>query len=49
VPFHRADGVTHLLDLTNATETTAAVVALDGSKRYASLAEFMAEVVTSRN
>jgi hypothetical protein len=46
VPFHRGGGVTHLLDLTNATDTTAAVVALDGSARYASLADFMAEVVT---
>jgi hypothetical protein len=46
VPFHRADGVTHFLDLSHATDSTAPVVSLDGAERFASVAEFLAMVVT---
>jgi hypothetical protein len=45
VPFHRADGVTHAVDLRQATETATPVIALGRPERYASLAEFLDAVV----
>ena len=43
VPFHRADGVVHLLDLRSAGE--AAVVSADGTRTYPDLAHFLQHVV----
>lgn len=43
VPFHRADGVVHLLDLRSAGE--APVVSADGTRSYPDLAHFLQHVV----
>jgi hypothetical protein len=43
VPFHRADGVVHLLDLRSAGE--ASVVSADGTRSYPDLAHFLQHVV----
>jgi hypothetical protein len=48
IPFHRADGVIHALDLSGADATTAPVVAVDGDARYPSLSAFVREVVLPR-
>jgi len=42
VPFHRADGVVHLLDLRSGGE---AVVSADGGRSYPDLASFLLRVV----
>jgi hypothetical protein len=42
VPFHRADGVVHLLDLRSGAE---AVVSADGGRSYPDLASFLLRVV----
>ena len=43
VPFHRADGMVHLLDLS--ARGGPAVVSLDGTRSYLDLAHFLEEVV----
>lgn len=43
VPFHRADGVVHLLDLRSGGE--ASVVSEDGERSYPDLASFLEQVV----
>lgn len=43
VPFHRADGMVHLLDLR--ARGGAAVVSLDGTRSYPDLAHFLEDVV----
>lgn len=43
VPFHRAEGMVHLLDLRSAGGP--AVVSLDGTHSYPDLARFLEEVV----
>jgi len=43
VPFHRADGMVHLLDLR--ARGGPAVVSLDGTRSYPDLAHFLQEVV----
>jgi SMI1-KNR4 cell-wall len=43
VPFHRADGVVHLLDLRESGGP--AVVSLDGTRSYPDLVRFLEEVV----
>jgi hypothetical protein len=43
VPFHRADGVVHLLDLRRSGETR--VVSADGKRSYSDLASFLEQVV----
>ena len=43
VPFHRADGMVHLLDLR--ARGGPAVVSLDGTRSYPDLARFLEEVV----
>lgn len=45
VPFHRADGVVHLLDLR--AESGPTVVSLDGARSYPDLARFLEDVVLS--
>jgi hypothetical protein len=43
VPFHRADGMVHLLDLR--ARGGPAVVSLDGTRSYSDLADFLEQVV----
>jgi SMI1/KNR4 family protein SUKH-1 len=43
VPFHRADGVVHVLDLRSGGE--APVLSADGARSYPDLASFLARVV----
>ena len=43
VPFHRADGMVHLLDLRSGAE--ARVVSADGTRTYRDLARFLQDVV----
>jgi SMI1-KNR4 cell-wall len=43
VPFHRADGIVHLLDLR--ARGGPAVVSLDGTRSYPDLADFLEQVV----
>lgn len=43
VPFHRADGMVHLLDLRSGGEGR--VVSADGTRRYPDLAHFLQKVV----
>lgn len=43
VPFHRADGVVHLLDLRGGSE--ASVISADGERSYPDLACFLQQVV----
>ena len=47
VPFHRADGRIHLLDLRRATGAT--VISADGKRSYPDLTCFLAEVVIPRS
>jgi len=46
VPFHRADGVVHLLDLRGGSE--APVISADGERSYPDLACFLQQVVIPR-
>jgi SMI1-KNR4 cell-wall len=46
VPFHRADGVVHLLDLRRSGE--ARIVSADGKRSYPDLACFLEQVVLAR-
>jgi hypothetical protein len=47
VPFHRADGKVHLLDLRRAT--AAPVISADGGRSYPDLACFLEQVVIPRS